>query len=299
MTLDHALLITSSISAVAGRLYRPPSRSGAAALRAAPSQPRHWAAGHAGSRPTPPVVLRPLPALLTGTLPIFPALPRPASARLCLPPPQMDPDGDLGAVDFWGAEVPPGGKPYAVEVENEPPLYLMVHVTGCALGEDPKGGPHVVKALHNGKAIALATLEKGRTHQVCLCLCVLSGVVVCVCVCVCVGGWTGGRGHARDWGCTAGAPSARRERNDPPPTPPHPQPPPLHATPPVSPPPSHPVLTLATTRPAPYPTPQHPLDFGMSATSTPISPTANPAASRPPQVTPYSPPPPSTPWTLA
>ncbi len=67
--------------------------------------------------------------------------------------------------EFWGEEVPPGGRPYSVEVENEPPVFHMVHVTGCALGEGPGKGPHVLKALYQGKPIILATLQAGVAHQ--------------------------------------------------------------------------------------------------------------------------------------
>ena len=68
-------------------------------------------------------------------------------------------------MEFWGEEVPPGGKPFSVEVENEPPVFHMVHVTGCALGDAPSKGPHVLKALYNGKPIALATLDAAGARQ--------------------------------------------------------------------------------------------------------------------------------------
>ena len=46
-----------------------------------------------------------------------------------------------------------------------------MHITGCALGENPDQGPHVVKVIPydvNGKAgreVALGTLVSGRTDQ--------------------------------------------------------------------------------------------------------------------------------------
>ncbi|GBF98369.1 hypothetical protein Rsub_10764 [Raphidocelis subcapitata] len=79
----------------------------------------------------------------------------------------MGDEGDgVDTLEFWGEEVPPGGKLYAVEVENEPPVYHMVHVTGCALGDAPAKGPHVLKALNGrGKHIALATLDAAGARQ--------------------------------------------------------------------------------------------------------------------------------------
>jgi hypothetical protein len=76
-----------------------------------------------------------------------------------------DGEPDFEMIEFWGEEVPPGAKRYSVEVENEPPIFHMIHVTGCALGDAPAKGPHVLKAVHNDKPIALATLEKGAAHQ--------------------------------------------------------------------------------------------------------------------------------------
>lgn len=76
-----------------------------------------------------------------------------------------DDQDDFQMIEFWGEEIPPGGKPYAVDIENEPPVFSMVHVTNCALGENPRQGPHVLKAAHGTKHIVLATLEKGVTYQ--------------------------------------------------------------------------------------------------------------------------------------
>jgi hypothetical protein len=76
----------------------------------------------------------------------------------------MDEEGDFSAIEFWGHELP-SGKQTSVDVENEPPVFHMVHVTGCALGENPKAGPHVLKALYQGKPIVLCTLEKGGASQ--------------------------------------------------------------------------------------------------------------------------------------
>jgi len=76
-----------------------------------------------------------------------------------------DDEQEIEVVEFWGTEIPPGGKAYAVEIENEPPVFHMVHVTGCALGESPAKGPHLLKALYQGKPIVLATLQAGATHQ--------------------------------------------------------------------------------------------------------------------------------------
>ncbi|KAI8467464.1 MAG: hypothetical protein J3K34DRAFT_35179 [Monoraphidium minutum] len=76
-----------------------------------------------------------------------------------------DDHDDFEMIEFWGQEVPPGGKPYSVEVENEPPIFHMIHVTGCALGDGAAKGPHTLKALYDGKPIALATLEHGACSQ--------------------------------------------------------------------------------------------------------------------------------------
>jgi hypothetical protein len=76
----------------------------------------------------------------------------------------MEEEG-FSIIELWGQELAPGGKLTVVDVENEPPVFHMVHVTGCALGEGPKPGPHVLKALYQGRPIVLATLEKGVASQ--------------------------------------------------------------------------------------------------------------------------------------
>lgn len=78
----------------------------------------------------------------------------------------MEEELDFQMIEFWGQELPGGGKQYSVEVENEPPVFQVVHITGCALGENPKPGPHVLKVLSpEGKAIVVATLERGAATQ--------------------------------------------------------------------------------------------------------------------------------------
>ncbi len=69
------------------------------------------------------------------------------------------------AVAFWSVILPANGKEVRQEIESTETVVSTIHVTGMALGPQPKKGSHVITLEYNGVNAVLATLEDPHTRQ--------------------------------------------------------------------------------------------------------------------------------------
>ncbi|GIL73793.1 hypothetical protein Vretimale_5346 [Volvox reticuliferus] len=69
------------------------------------------------------------------------------------------------AMAFWTVLLPPNGKPVEQEVESTPNVLTSIHLTGLALGQNAKEGPHIITLEYNGTKPVLCTLEAPHARQ--------------------------------------------------------------------------------------------------------------------------------------
>ncbi|GFR48071.1 hypothetical protein Agub_g9907 [Astrephomene gubernaculifera] len=66
---------------------------------------------------------------------------------------------------FWSVILPAKGKEVKQEVESTDSVLSSIHLTGLALGVNPKAGPHPITLEYNGNITVLGTLEAPHTRQ--------------------------------------------------------------------------------------------------------------------------------------
>lgn len=73
-------------------------------------------------------------------------------------------DLQVEQIEFWGLKIPPGQSVSQTVLSNETEVEI-IHVTNCALGENAKDGPNVVKLITDGREVVLGTLQKNLVYQ--------------------------------------------------------------------------------------------------------------------------------------